>query len=152
MSAVFFFYCGVIAEAFFLIRRKLTILHYILIPATFLFCFLLAMLPSSKESQYDTYLHLFMGAFIFSIVYSVWFKKDILQRVRKEVLFVWFFILLSLIIKDFTTEFFVLKMLVVALSLPQSCARTRMEFLELIRRPDATAASSAAVRLSCIDE
>jgi GTP cyclohydrolase IA len=34
----------------------------------------------------------------------------------------------------------------------QSCARTRMEFLELIRRPDAMAASSAAVRLSCIDE
>ena len=34
----------------------------------------------------------------------------------------------------------------------QSCARTRMEFLELIRRPDVPAASSAAVRLSCIDE
>jgi GTP cyclohydrolase IA len=34
----------------------------------------------------------------------------------------------------------------------QSCARTRMEFLELIRRPDAVHASSAAVRLSCIDE
>jgi GTP cyclohydrolase IA len=34
----------------------------------------------------------------------------------------------------------------------QSCARTRMEFLELIRRPDAVSASSAAVRLSCIDE
>jgi GTP cyclohydrolase IA len=34
----------------------------------------------------------------------------------------------------------------------QSCARTRMEFLELIRRPDAMSASSAAVRLSCIDE
>ena len=34
----------------------------------------------------------------------------------------------------------------------QSCARTRMEFLELIRRPDVMPASSAAVRLSCIDE
>jgi len=34
----------------------------------------------------------------------------------------------------------------------QSCARTRMEFLELIRRPDAVSASSAAVRLSCLDE
>ena len=34
----------------------------------------------------------------------------------------------------------------------QSCARTRMEFLELIRRPDAMPAASAAVRLSCLDE
>jgi GTP cyclohydrolase I len=34
----------------------------------------------------------------------------------------------------------------------QSCARTRMEFLELIRRPDAVRGSSAASRLSCLDE
>jgi hypothetical protein len=118
MSAVFFFYCGVLAQAFFLIRKKLTLSHYILIPATFLFCFLLALIPGSKESEYNTYLHLFMGAFIFSIAYSVWFKKDILQRVRKEVLFIWFFILLSLVMKDFTMAFLVPTLIVTALSLP----------------------------------
>ena len=34
----------------------------------------------------------------------------------------------------------------------QTNARTRMEFLDLIRRPEATVAASAASRLSCIDE
>ena len=34
----------------------------------------------------------------------------------------------------------------------QTRARTRMEFLDLIRRPEATAAVSAASRLSCLDE
>jgi GTP cyclohydrolase I len=34
----------------------------------------------------------------------------------------------------------------------QTCARTRMEFLELIRRPDAMRSSSASSRLSCLDE
>ncbi len=34
----------------------------------------------------------------------------------------------------------------------QTCARTRMEFLELIRRRDASPVSSAAGPLSCVDE
>jgi GTP cyclohydrolase I len=34
----------------------------------------------------------------------------------------------------------------------QTRARTRMEFLDLIRRPEATAVVSSASRLSCIDE
>jgi hypothetical protein len=34
----------------------------------------------------------------------------------------------------------------------QTNARTRMEFLDLIRRPDATLPVSAASRLSCLDE
>jgi len=34
----------------------------------------------------------------------------------------------------------------------QTNARTRMEFLDLIRRPEAAAAVPAASRLSCLDE
>jgi hypothetical protein len=49
----------------------------------------LGLIPGKHEHHYDLSFHLFVVACAFSIIYAVFFKQKVLERINKEILMVW---------------------------------------------------------------
>jgi hypothetical protein len=88
LEAVWPFYAGILVQAVFLLigqfeRSDLTKLLGCCAGS------LLGFIPGKHEHQYSLSFHLFAAAAAFSIIYAIFFKQKILERINKEILMVW---------------------------------------------------------------
>jgi len=87
-DAILFFFAGLLTQGFILLIGRMTMKDAGIVLACALGS-LLGFIPGKHEQPYDPHLHYLVVVVIFTLGYTIFLKKKVLQHINKEILLVW---------------------------------------------------------------